>query len=557
MTAIAPVNQYRFFGISDTPFSIAPDPRYLFLSDKHQEALAHLLYGITTEGGFIVLTGEVGTGKTTVCRSILKQVPDKTDVAFIINPRLNATELLMAICDELGVLYNPGEQTNKLLIDVLTEYLLESHARGRHNLLIIDEAQNLSADVLEQIRLLTNLETDHKKLLQLALIGQPELADMLATDELRQLSQRVTARYHLHALTKDETASYIAHRLSVAGFVGPLFTPSALRRIYRATGGVPRLINILCERCMLGAYVQERRSIGATLVKQAAAELEEPELQGGKRSRVRNTPGSWLAMSRLLVIALLLVVAFIAVDYSLQFFSKAGATGEVNVQPELNLPDNGQQERQEQVKRQQGNKQRDALAILADHWGIEATSFDQMCPQALARQLSCHELTLGIAQLKALSLQAIYQSEGEWHFYPGTGELIISPEAQQVTARFLWNRLPNGDHPLPWKKGQQHVGVLDLIKLLNSVQGQQTAQQAVLTQSGKDRGPVLNRFDWLLQQAATLEVPKLALFDESLRQRVAQFQSELGLADSGQVDILTYIALQQLAGQAALTGRGQ
>ena len=285
MKPAADTRFYHFFGINDSPFSIAPDPHYLFLGEKHQEALAHLFYGIGNEGGFIVLTGEVGTGKTTVCRTILQQMPDATDVAYIVNPRLDGTELLQSICDELGLFYDVEERTNKVMLDILSKFLLASHSRGRHTLLIIDEAQNLSADVLEQIRLLTNLETNEKKLLQLVLIGQPELADILASRELRQLSQRVTARYHLETLTRPETASYIAHRLRVAGFQGPLFSAVALRSVYRATGGVPRLINVLCERCMLGAYVSESRGIDAAIVKRASRELKDPERKSRRLRR--------------------------------------------------------------------------------------------------------------------------------------------------------------------------------------------------------------------------------------------------------------------------------
>src|SRR5512133_3680712 len=193
-----------FFGLAEAPFSIAPDPRYLYMSRSHQEALAHLLYGLSGEGGFVLLTGEVGTGKTTVCRCLLDQIPQNCDVAYIFNPRLTVAELLSTICSEFGIAHPDGNSSIKVFVDCINAYLLDAHARGRNTVLIIDEAQNLSTDVLEQMRLLTNLETNERKLLQIILLGQPELGLMLERPELRQLSQRIVARYHLGPLTRQE-----------------------------------------------------------------------------------------------------------------------------------------------------------------------------------------------------------------------------------------------------------------------------------------------------------------------------------------------------------------
>ena len=251
----------KYFGLTDKPFSIAPDPRYLFMSDQHREALAHLVYGVGDGGGFVLLTGEVGTGKTTVCRCLLEQLPENTRIAFILNPKLSATELLANVCDELHIAY-PADPSLKQLTDVLNEFLLRSHAAGLKIVLMIDEAQNLSSEVLEQIRLLTNLETNKEKLLQIILIGQPELKEMLARHELRQLAQRITARFHLRPLTAEESESYILHRLEVSGFSDSLFDKKAIRELFKSTGGVPRLINVLCDRAMLGAYARNRRQIG-------------------------------------------------------------------------------------------------------------------------------------------------------------------------------------------------------------------------------------------------------------------------------------------------------
>jgi general secretion pathway protein A len=263
-----------FFGLRQAPFSIAPDPHYLFMSERHREALAHLLYGLDGGGGFVLLTGEIGAGKTTVCRCFLEQIPANCNVAYIFNPKLTVLELLQSICDEFHVPVPPGALTVKDYVDPLNAFLLAQHASGRNNVLIIDEAQNLSADVLEQLRLLTNLETSERKLLQVVLIGQPELRGMLARPELEQLAQRVIARFHLGALSEAETAQYIRHRLTVAGLTGALpFDGKALRLVHQLTRGVPRRINLLCDRALLGGYASGQAQVTQTIVRQAAAEV--------------------------------------------------------------------------------------------------------------------------------------------------------------------------------------------------------------------------------------------------------------------------------------------
>src|SRR5689334_21294937 len=244
-----------FYGLADKPFSITPDPRYLFLGGRHAEALAHLVYGITDAGGFIQLTGEVGTGKTTVIRSLLARKPDNAEIALILNPHLDARQFLQAICEELRIALPPEAIGNlKALIDLLNRHLLAAHAAGRRVVVMVDEAQNLAPDVLEQVRLLTNLETETQKLLQIILIGQPELREVLDRTELRQLAQRVTGRYHLDPLSSDETSAYVRRRLRVAGATQEVFSNGALREVRRLSGGVPRLINIICDRALLGAF---------------------------------------------------------------------------------------------------------------------------------------------------------------------------------------------------------------------------------------------------------------------------------------------------------------
>ena len=278
------------FGLKQRPFSIAPDPRYLFMSERHREALAHLLYGVRAGGGFVVLTGEIGAGKTTVCRSFLEQIPEGCEVAYIFNPKLTVEELLGSICAEFRIPYQragAGTATVKDYVDALNEYLLRMHAVGRNNILIIDEAQSLSAEVLEQLRLLTNLETNEHKLLQVVLIGQPELRAMLARPGLEQLSQRVIARYHLGALSEAESKHYVAHRLAVAGLTqASPFSGAAMRRIYRYSRGVPRRINLLCDRALLGAYAKGDSRVEQGTVDAAAKEvLERPDLARVRRKR--------------------------------------------------------------------------------------------------------------------------------------------------------------------------------------------------------------------------------------------------------------------------------
>ncbi len=263
-----------FFGLNEKPFAITPDPRYLYLSERHAEALAHLLYGINEAGGFVQLTGEVGTGKTTIVRSLLAQTPKNAEIALILNPRMTAPEFLLTICEEIGIgVPDSSTESLKDLVDVLSHYLLKAHGAGRRVVLVVDEAQNLAPAVLEQVRLLTNLETNTQKLLQIILIGQPELRELLGRNELRQLAQRITGRYHLNPLTRDETAAYVRHRLRVAGATTDIFSGAALSEIYRLSVGVPRVINVICDRALLGAYSMDSHRVTATLVRHAAAEV--------------------------------------------------------------------------------------------------------------------------------------------------------------------------------------------------------------------------------------------------------------------------------------------
>ena len=283
-----------YFNLKEAPFSITPDPAYLYLSPRHQEALGHLLFGTHQHGGFVQLTGEVGTGKTTMIRTVLEQKQPDVDVAVILNPKQSELEFVQSVCDELQVAYAETD-TLKKTVDKLNLHLLESHAKGRMTVLIIDEAQNLSRDLLEQVRLLTNLETHKQKLLRVTLVGQPELTTLLARDDLRQLAQRITARYHLTPLNLAETEQYVQHRLRIAHGDSALFPAAVIKVIHGYANGIPRLVNVMCDRCLMGAYAQGTRTITPAMARAAGKELA-PQTYRSKSSKLeqRNKLRRWL-----------------------------------------------------------------------------------------------------------------------------------------------------------------------------------------------------------------------------------------------------------------------
>ena len=329
---------HQYFGLKEPAFSIAVNPRYLFMSEQHKEALAHLLYGVQG-GGFVLLSGEVGTGKTTIIRCLLEQLPANTQLAFILNPMADTQQMLATFCEELGINDLPQPSNVKILMDALQAHLLKSHAAGKRTVLLIDEAQLLSPEVLEQIRLLTNLETSTEKLLQIILVGQPELDELLAQPRLRQLSQRITARFHLHSLSREETEQYIEHRLCVAGKPRgqPLLSSKVVRRIHAASGGTPRLINIICERLLMGAYAHNKREIDSTIFNQALKEV-------ASNSFKSNLGLSGLSASNIVAASAILVALAIALYFAITLAPKTTARNITQVQQPVTPANNIQEE---------------------------------------------------------------------------------------------------------------------------------------------------------------------------------------------------------------------
>ncbi|HEX5650316.1 MAG TPA: AAA family ATPase [Steroidobacteraceae bacterium] len=402
-----------FFGLQEKPFAITPDPRYLYLSERHAEALAHLLYGINEAGGFIQLTGEVGTGKTTVIRSLLEQLPGHAEVALILNPRVTPAEFLLTICEELHLqVPEHGRDSTKALMDLLGHYLLEAHARGRRVVLIVDEAQNLSPQTLEQVRLLTNLETATTKLLQIILIGQEELRTLLEQADLRQLAQRITGRYHLSPLSREESAGYVKHRMRVAGATAEAFTPGALKEVHRLSGGIPRVINVVCDRALLGAFTREDHRVGPAYIRQAAAEVYG-----------RPVPAPWLRWATIsAVTAALALVAFggwsLLANREATRMSTAGAPAAasqsdpapvaVNAVAEAPGPPPPPPLDELLVQNANDTTTEAALGKLFQRWNLAyAPNRGRGCDQATAQGLECLFQKGSWAQLRTLNRPAI------------------------------------------------------------------------------------------------------------------------------------------------------
>jgi len=348
----------EYFGFKEAPFSIAPDPRYLYMTAQHREALAHLVYGLNSEGGCILLTGEVGTGKTTICRCLLEQIPDQANVALVLNPKLSEIELLETICDELKIDYPDSDNSVKTYTDRIHTFLIESHRKNEKTVLIIDEAQNLSSTVLEQLRLLTNLETNQRKLLQIIILGQPELLDILARNEMRQLAQRITARFHLHPLNKLEVKAYVSHRLAIAGQSIQIFPEKSIKLLFKLSNGVPRLINILCDRALLGAYVEGQYAVHPPIIKKAAKEIfgELKNVEKQQKNRQWLYPIAALSGVTVFAIAVFLYLTLAPITEDEKSISEPSAVKNQNTLPDEQASEEITEQEKSTVENQTNNK---------------------------------------------------------------------------------------------------------------------------------------------------------------------------------------------------------
>lgn len=511
---------YRdFFGLTSSPFSIAPDPNFLYLTEKHQEALAHLEYSTAQKGGFVVLTGEIGTGKTTLCRHFLKAVPEQYQTAFIFNPKISSEELLATICDEFAIARSDGDASVKQLTDLINNRLLAIHAAGRNALLVIDEAQNLSLDVLEQVRLLTNLETTEDKLLQVVLIGQPQLGTLLRREELRQLAQRIVARYHLEPLSAPETQRYVRHRLTTAGCkaVDALFPAATLREIHRLTQGIPRLVNVLCDRALLGAYVENSRVVSRRIVGQAAREVFAD-------GQPRRALWRWAAVAAALVIGGGAYALLPAGAWSHRASADAAVTAAV-------APDG-------QTLWSSAGDEAAAYRALLKRWGVGDEAIDsastekQACLAASRVQLRCLSATnRSWQQFSQFDLPAVLTLRGsdqrEIH------AVVESINAEQATLR---------------------VDDRSLTLSLNQLAFYWTGKFTLLW-----RPPSAQLVDGPLSSKALAELarkPPPWLFELlgagpdktlPLRQRIANFQKQAGIQSDGMIGVQTLVMLSRSA----------
>jgi general secretion pathway protein A len=504
-----------FFGLKESPFSISPNPKYLYMSERHTEALAHLNYGLREGGGFVLLTGEVGTGKTTVSRCLRQQLPDDTDLALVLNPTLTERELMASICDEFKLTYT-ADAGIKELFDLLRDYLLANRAAGRKTLLLIDEAQHLSAEVLEQLRLLTNLETDDAKLLQVVLIGQPELQQLLRQPLLRQLAQRITARYHLLPLCHDDVDAYVRFRLQVAGCIQPVFTPSAIRTLHRLSGGIPRIINLIAERALLGAYAAGQAKIGDKVVVQAAYDAMGVQDKG--------TSG-WGVVAFTFCGLLMLAAGWLG-------WQKWGVFPEQlvhRVEVPVKLPPDAKLMKHFEKSLQQAVYQDEAMLTLYRVWGFEPTLEEANCDAASRVGLQCQQGTGGLDEVVALDHPAVVRlyDENATEFYADLlrvdskeADLLVDGESWTVSRDWLAQAWGD-EYTLLWRlpKG----GARSITPRSNKAEVQ-----------------------WLenaLSRAFKERPRKVSKFDDELAAKLKRFQETEGLKPDGVAGTQTLIRL--------------
>lgn len=494
-----------FFSLTENPFSISPNPKYLYMSDRHTEALTHLVYGLRDGGGFVLLTGEVGTGKTTVSRCLRQQLPEDTDLAFILNPSLSTEELLASICDAFQLPY-AQPATLKTLFDALHHFLLQNHQAGRRTLLVIDEAQHLMPDVLEQLRLLTNLETDDAKLLQIVLIGQPELQQLLRQPLLRQLAQRITARYHLLPLDLNDVDSYVRFRLQVAGCLQPIFTPSAIRALHRLSGGIPRVINLICERALLGAYAAGRERINDKLLAQAAYEATGVRDEG--------TTGAVLAFS----LAGILMLTSGWFGWQQWGFLPKQPVKKVMV-PVAVPPDAKLMKRFDQAVAEAAYEDQ-AMQQLYRVWGFETAIDEAHCDSAERANLGCIQGQASLDEIIKLNYPVVARLTEEngpdlyavvLHVADGQADLLLGSEKWQVSQEWL-SKAWGQDYTVLWQLPESSN------KIISKRSGPADALWLETVVSQALHQPPRN---------------KLSRFDNQLATKVRQFQKQEGLTADG------------------------
>jgi len=541
------------FSLNERPFSISPDPRFLFMSNRYREALAHLTYGVEDGGGFVLLTGEVGTGKTTVCRCLLQQLPENTRLAFVLNPKLNSIELLATICDELGIEYPENCDSLKVLTDKLSEYLLKCYEQGLSVVVMIDEAQNIEPEVLEQIRLLTNLETNQKKLLQIILVGQPELQEKLAKRELRQLAQRITARYHLRPLNLKETMAYVLHRIRIAGSRKSLFSRKSIEILHAETAGVPRLINTICDRALVAASSRNRNQVEHKIMRDAIHDV-----MGGDTHpdayQPKNQP-KWLIWSG--VVLVLVVLVFMSYWLGQQMGKKAQQehesfeqslsadsainTAKITSNPQIDpvpqyVEQQGQNEQLSLIDRMLGNERWDnngnwSMQKLMGLWKIEYSPIVNGlgCDYAATYGLVCKSMKGNWQQLREYNrpanlkfsaglqgnfwgtLSSLSGTEATLHF--GDRELAIRLDELSL----IWT----GEYQMLWQTPQGYQGDLKL----------------------GDQGAAVS---WLSEKMKLLVDPKMSntqIFDQKLRRVVSRYQSQRNITADGIVGMQTILTI--------------
>lgn len=540
---------HEFFGLKEPAFSIAVNPRYLFMSDQHREALAHLLYGIQN-GGFVMLTGEVGTGKTTIIRCLLEQLPQNTDMAIILNPMGSAPELLSTICDELGVGYIADELTVKNMTDALNQFLLDNHRKGRKTVVLIDEAQLLQVPVLEQIRLLTNLETTTSKLLQIMLVGQPELKRLLARPALRQLSQRITARFHLEALNFPEAKAYIAHRLKIAGLPDHQrpFSEAMVKKIHQFSGGVPRLINVICERLLLGAYAQNHHRVDNQIFAEAVKEVAGTATQEEEKQATTRT--SWHALFVFAVIVIMVAVWFLVPDEAplpvapavVQTSSSLTSSSVAQSSVAQQLASGSLSDLRTPPKATPNlvaMATRDFVAAqlaLFSYLGISAGDVKNPCLVVEAADYVCEKIQIHswdeLKEINRPGLITLATPDKKWVYLLVVGlsenhALLLENDTQKIVP---WNEIANlwnGDLLYVWSKPKGFENSLQM-------------------------GDKSDLVTWVAEQFATLDKQPAPLtrqfFTERLQKRVELFQSTQNILPDGVINAQTLRRLNEVLG---------